>query len=195
MKNKVKSKEFIPLAKGVWKDTYIYRDGTTRDTDWKPNQIQNGSAKIAAELVSKAVAGQVSSNNGFVYLALGEGNATWDVTAPDLDPSATNLLAEIDRIPITSSTDVIYLDPVTQLPVAGPTRMVEVSVFIDWNRGIGSLREFGLVVGDATSVSNSGELFNWVSHDLITKQVHPAPIQILRKIRIKWLVPSEVTVL
>ena len=187
--------EFMPFAKGIWKDTYIYPDGSQIETEWNSNQIQSGAAKIAAELISKSVAGQPVSNNGFIYLALGEGDSSWDVTPPTLDPTSATLLSEIDRIPITSSTDVIYLDPTTTLQVVGPTRMVEVSVFIDFNRGIGSLREFGLVVGNATSTANSGELFNWVRHDLITKQVHPAPIQILRKIRIKWLLPSEVTVL
>lgn len=189
------TKEIVPLALGVWKDRYIYQDGSFQETSWKNNQIQDYSATIAARLISKSVTGESSATNGFIYLALGEGLASWDVTPPTLDVTSTTLQTEIDRISIISATDIVYLDPATLLQVAGPTRMVQATVLIDWNRGIGSLREFGLVVGDATSVAGTGELFNWVQHSVITKAVHPSPMQILRTIRIKWLIPSEVTVL
>ena len=176
---------------GEWRDTYLFSDGTKKETEWKSNQIQNRAADVLAQLIAFSRTTGNSPTNGFAYLAVGEGNASWDITPPIKDPDQEDLTNEVDRIPIETSTDIVYLDPVTEAISVSPTRLLQVSVLIDFNRGIGDLREFGLVVENATATTDSGFLFNWIDHTLITKQIAPNPFQILRVVRIRFLLPSE----
>lgn len=168
---------------GKFQDTIISPDGVLI-TPWSFNQAQDGWALIASQLFC-------GTNTGFSYLALGEGDSSWDITPPTKDQAQLTLENEIDRIPINTATDIQYLDPDDESPSVTPTRMIEISVLIDYTQGIGDLREFGLIVGDTASSSlNSGTLFNWVSHDLRTKTL-TTPTQILRKIRIKFKITGE----
>lgn len=168
---------------GKFQDTIITSEGVIV-TPWSTNQAQDGWALIASQLFC-------GTNAGFSYLALGEGESSWDITPPTKDQTQLTLENEIDRIPINTTTDIQYLDPDTEAASGTPTRMIEISVLIDFARGIGDLREFGLIVGDTASSSlNTGVLFNWVSHNLRTKTL-TTPTQILRKIRIKFKVTGE----
>jgi hypothetical protein len=193
------------IFQGKWKDTYLYEDGSSLETDWSPNQMQDTSQVGTARLWSEIVSGEVPAIGGFQYLALGEGDSGWDITPPTKSYQQDILTSELDRIAINPSTDIVYLDlssPDLDNPLVSgtPTRWVEIVILIDIDRGIdpitnvGYLREFALFGIDATSAVDSGIMLNWVSHNLITKLTAPNPFQILRTIRIKWLTSEEITV-
>lgn len=176
---------------GRWSLTiYDMQGNIVEQCGWQKNQIQDGASTILAQLCAGSLLGSSSPTNGFAYLALGEGDPSWDITPPDKDRTQTTLESEIDRIVITQATDIAYLDPDTELPSVTPTRMCEITVLVDYDRGIGDLREFGIVSGDATSVSNTGVLFNWVSHD-VRQKTALSPVQLLLKIRIKFKIFGE----
>lgn len=176
-------------VEGFWKVTQLDEHGqVVEETEWNKNQIQDSWAEIACKLFAGSLSGSGSPTNGFLYLAIGEGDASWDLSPPNKSRTATQLQSEIDRIIINQETDIAYLDPDDETVSASPTRMIELTTLVDYNRAVGSLREFGIVCGEATALANSGKLFNWVSHAV---RVKTALSQLQLKVRIKFKVYGE----
>ena len=176
-------------VEGKWKLIEMDESGNLiEETQWNKNQIQDSWAEIACRLFAGSLSGTGSPTNGFLYLAIGEGDASWDLSPPNKSRTATQLQSEIDRILINQETDIAYLDPDDETPSVIPTRMIELTTLVDYNRAVGSLREFGIVCGDATHLANSGKLFNWISHSVRVKTVLS---QLQLKVRIKFKVHGE----
>jgi hypothetical protein len=175
---------------GQWKIQQLDVDGNIiSDSGWSNNQIQDGWANIACRLFVGSSSGSISPTSGFSHLVVGSGNESWDETPPTKPRDQNQLESELDRF-VLSETDFTYLDPDSNAPQESPTRFVEVSKVIDYNRGIGDLREYGLICGDSTNVANSGTLFNWYSHTLLTKTL-ATPTRLLLKCRIRFKIYGE----
>jgi hypothetical protein len=97
-----------------------------------------------------------------------------------------SLVTEEIRKSITAATDIVYLDPATNVPViSGISSKIEITVLLGTTEANGvSLREFGLFGGTATGDSDSGQMVNWVTHSKIDKD---SSFGIERKIRIEFL--------
>lgn len=169
------------VALGWFEDTITDIQGNVIDVISGRNQAQDLQSTLTAALFKPG-----NILGGIQYLALGSGDVSWDITAPTLDPTDTTLMVETHRIQI-APVDVVFLDPITELPVAGPTAMLETTVHIGIDV-VGDLREFGLFGGDATTAADSGLMINWVSHPLISKI---AAQIITRRIKLKWLTSAE----
>lgn len=167
---------------GRWFDKYIYSDGHEEfgehgEFEWGWNQIQNTGAILLASLL-KGEAGYNYMN----YLGIGSGDVSWDTTPPTKSYDQTTLENEYFRKAV-ATTDITYLDPLTDLVSVTPTNKIEATVTLAAGEATGSLREFGLFGGTATATLDSGEMLNWISHARIDKG---AGQQIVRKIRIEF---------
>ncbi len=157
---------------GRYKDTLTWQSFSGSQKveyrDWKPNQIQNGAIFIIGERITGVSEGQV--NNPFAnykpirYLALGNG-------APTNQPyEANRLMSEYERVNIAYS-DFTFLDDLGESlnPQVASGRF-KIDLTLTAAEGNGSLREFGLFGGrEATATTNTGTMFNWVTHPLINK--------------------------
>lgn len=167
---------------GRWYDTYIYSDnsielGQNGDFDCGYNQIQNSCATLLASLM-KGEAGYSFAN----FLAIGSGDPSWDTTSPTKSYDQTKLTTEYFRKSI-SPIDIIYLDPTTGLVSGSATTKIQFTVVILPGEANGTMREFGLFGGTATSVTDSGEMVNWIDHAKIDKDIS---LEIQRKITIEF---------
>lgn len=164
--------KILMSAKGRWKETITHSDGTVTEGGWSPNQIQNTASDLLAGLLRRA--GEDPSYSGFkglLYLAVGSGDVSWDVTAPIKDPAQVALQSEYFRKQIIYS-DLNFLDPLGAVgaPAVGyVSRKILINVTLLSNEANGARREFGLYGGDATLATDSGLIFNWVSHPLSNK--------------------------
>lgn len=175
---------------GQWRIQQLNENGDVlSDSGWSRNQIQDGWSTIACRLFVGSLSGGISPTSGFSHLVVGSGDPSWDITPPTKDREQNQLENEIDRFSL-AETDFTFLDPDTLDPQENPSRLVEVSKGIDFTRGIGDLREYGLIVGDASNTVNSGTLFNWHSHSLLTKTL-TTPTRLLLKCRIKFKIYGE----
>lgn len=181
--------ELATIAKGKWRDTYVYPDGRFHITPWKANQIQNTQSTLAAILMKGTRSTATPAFSGINWFAVGEGHPDWDFAAPTKAYTQTTLQDELWRAPVDATTQVFYLDPITELVVAGPTRMIQFNLSVPASV-VGSLREFGMFGGDATSAVDTGYMVNWIDHDVIPKTADD-PFEIIRTLRIKWLTPEE----
>jgi hypothetical protein len=81
--------------------------------------------------------------------------------------------------------DLVYIDPVTNVPTGGtPSSKLEITVTILTTEAAGTMREFGLFGGTATSTLDSGEIVNWIVHSKIEKD---SSFEIERKIRLEFV--------
>lgn len=176
---------------GRWKDTIFWEDGSVEEGEWQHNQTQDSAATLIGLLMRETVEGAVSAFSGINYLALGEGDPSWDLGTPAQPRTDTTLESETARIEVTPPDDIIYLNPSTLNPQATPSRTIEVNVTIPFAI-TGDLREFGLFGGDASATLNSGYMVNWIIHDLIEKTT---AMSIQRSIQITWLTYDECTAL
>lgn len=177
----------MPRPIGKWKDTYVYRDGRVIEHEWKSNQIQDTQATLCAILMKGTRDGEISSFSGIEWFAVGEGDPSWDLSPPAKDQAQTTLESELWRSDVDSGTQVFYLDPDTEAISGTPTRMLQFNLVIPFDV-VGDLREFGMFGGNATVAADSGYMVNWISHDLTEKD---STFQILRTLRIKWLIVGE----
>jgi hypothetical protein len=176
-------KEKVPFkVVGRWFDKYIYPDGREEfgehgEFEWGYNQIQNTCAVLLASLL-KGEAGYNYMN----YFGVGSGDVSWDTTPPTKSYDQTTLENEYFRKSVLT-TDIVYLDPLTDLVSGTPTSKIEVTVTLAAGEATGTLREFGLFGGTATATLDSGEMVNWISHARIDKD---SALQIQRKVRIEF---------
>ena len=172
-----------PRVVGRWFDTFRYADGTVEagphgEFDWGWNQIQNSFAS----LLSAWCRGETGYDR-INYMGIGSGLVAWDTTPPTQSYSQTTLTTEYFRKAV-QQTDIVYIDPITNLPTGGtPSPKIEISVTLLSAEANGTLREFGLFGGTATSTLDSGEMVNWIVHPRIDKD---SSLEIDRRVRLEF---------
>lgn len=172
---------------GRWRDTITWVDGTVDVGPWHHNQVQDASATLIGLLMRETIEGAMSSFSGINFLAIGEGDPSWDLGTPAQPRTDTTLESEIDRFAVAPPDDIIYLNPSTLNPQISPSKVIEVNTTIPFSV-TGDLREFGLFGGDADSTANSGYMVNWIVHTKIEKTTQQS---IQRTIQITWLTFDE----
>ena len=174
----------MPKIVGRWYDIYRYADGHEEcgehgEFEWGWNQIQNSFAILLA-----AWCRGESGYNRIAYIGYGSGLSAWDSTPPTKLYSQTTLQTEYFRKAVSQS-DIVYLDPGTDIPTGGtPDSKIEITTTLLTSEGNGTLREFGLFGGTATSTFDSGQMVNWISHSRIDKDTS---FEIERKVRLQFV--------
>ena len=146
----------IVTVNGRFKDILYSRDGEpVIQRDWCSNTIVYGCLDLIAELLMNR-----PKKRGILYWAVGEGNKGWDSDMPDPDPATKRLVREIYRKPVRPERDFIYHPD---------RRTIEIGVDFRINEAAGTLREFGLFGGDATSAPDTGLMIDYKIHPKIVK--------------------------
>lgn len=141
---------------GIFKDLlYTYEGELISQRDWRSNTIVYSSLDLIANLLK---------NNprmcGILYWAVGEGSEDWDENPRESDPNTKKLVKEIYRKPIHPEKDILYHED---------RKILEINAEFRLDEAVGTLREFGLFGGDATSESNTGLMINYKIHPKIVK--------------------------
>lgn len=168
---------------GRWHDEIRHSDGTIEHGpdgkfEWGWNQIQNTFRTLLA-CWSRAEPGY----DRIGFMGIGTGLIGWDTVPPTQSFDQTILESEYYRMTIPQG-DIIFIDPVTGDPSVTPTNKLEITVNIGYSDANGTMREFGLFGGTATSSLDSGEIVNWIVHDRIDKT---SGFEIQRKVRIEFV--------
>jgi hypothetical protein len=165
--------------RGQWQDTRLYLDGRRVVGPWHNNQIQDTGPVLVQGLLARLVESDAGFG-GVKYMALGEGDAAWDITPPTMLRTQDTLTSELTRneIPVSSIT---FVDPDSFVPVAGPTNVAEYVATFGPTEGNGNLREFGLFGGLATNAADSGLMVNWITHPVFAKT---SDFSLIRRVRI-----------
>jgi hypothetical protein len=116
-------------------------------------------------------------------MGIGTGLPGWDTTPPVQSYDQSTLEAEYYRLTIPQG-EIIFIDPITGSPAGSPTNKLEITVIIGYSAANGTMREFGLFGGTATSTLDTGEMVNWIVHDRIDKT---SGFEIQRKVRIEFV--------
>jgi hypothetical protein len=164
---------------GHWQDTFVYLDGRVVHGPWRANQIQDGGPALVQGLLAR----RAETEPGFTgvsYMAVGEGEVGWDLTAPTMLRSQETLTSEIARTAIPLS-GIAFVDPDTFVPVGGVTRVAEYSATFGPDEANGDLREFGLFGGVADGDPDSGTMLNWITHPVFAKT---SDFSLIRRVRI-----------
>lgn len=150
------------ILQGYFHDVLTRKDGSRTLSPWQSNLI----VRNCNTLLSMLMKGH-EETRGILYLALGEGEGSWDASRPIPLLTDTQLTNEVYRKPILAD-QIVYLNDDSE-PVDYPTTLLAITVEVKGEEvvisGSQPLREFGLFGGDATDEANSGYLINHVTHD------------------------------
>lgn len=161
---------------GEFRDEEILPDGSRRLVAEGRNLVVN-SAAVAIALAMRPVTSP--SNQGFLWMAVGDGNTTdstaWDagitgntIVAAESD---SGMLRETYRKAVTP-TDVTFVDGAGN-ESASPTNRLKIVMTLVVNEPSSSgnvdLREWGFFGGDATSTAGTGKLINRKVHKTYLK--------------------------
>lgn len=150
---------FEPEA--YWRIDKCYTDGRVEEGEWQKNQIQHDWATLAAILFRSSRAGAAAPTSGLSFVAIGEGDVSWDLGAPSMPRSQQTLESELWRQAIDAGTQVYYIDPGDMVSVSiTPTRVIQINFTVPFSV-VGTIRELALFGGDATAVADTGYMFNW----------------------------------
>lgn len=168
---------------GRWQDVYRYSNGRVApgragEFVWGFNQIQNSFRTLLA-----CWAREESGYGRIGFMGIGTGLPGWDTTPPVQSYDQSTLEAEYYRLTIPQG-EIIFIDPITGSPAGSPTNKLEITVIIGYSAANGTMREFGLFGGTATSTLDTGEMVNWIVHDRIDKT---SGFEIQRKVRIEFV--------
>ena len=156
---------------GKYQDTLIDKNGNVKKHEIKNNQVQLTALKLIASLLKNQ-----ANTLGIQYIALGTGDATWDLlpnNKPNPMPNSDiKLTTEVFRKSIPTS-DIVFVDPTAAFGQGAisqtPTTRLRITTQIEANEANTTLREFALFGGNATVMQDSGFMLNWVAHPLIEK--------------------------
>lgn len=160
----------IPI-KGVYCDVLKNSHGDTiKKTTWRSNAIVSRCDFLLAALL-KGEAGL----GGIQYWAVGNGLDTWDGDPPSPSIDTTQLVSEVKRLDVSSSIIYLQKDPENQgeyIASPDPTNILEIKVEIDgadpaFSGSARSLREFGLIGGEAAGSPSREYLIDYVIHPRI----------------------------
>lgn len=169
---------FSLSMKGSYQDTLIWDSingfKKTEVRPWKTNQIQDSALRSISERLtgySEYPTNTYSHWGSIRHMKLGQGDVSWDTTAPTKSFTATDL-EDPQYNKSLSVSDFDFLDAsnnTTSIVSAG----FRLSVTIGTSEANGlALREFGLFTGDATSLPFQWNMFNWVDHPVINKDIN-----------------------
>jgi len=128
-----------------------------------PNIIVN----TASILIARLLKDNSEPTNGISHLAIGSGNAGWDLFDPPAPTTSQTVLEnEFFRKEIDFTT---FVHPNTGEPTTNPTNIVDYSVTFGESEAVGPVVEMGLFGGEATSQSNTGTMINWRTFPVINK--------------------------
>ena len=164
---------------GRYRDTlkWVDRIGSERveDRGWAYNQIQDSALGLIVERIigGDEASGTVFNNfNPIRFMGVCSGDVSWDndpsnVTKP---VTQTTLTTETHRFALAPD-DFKFLNATTgaELNPQALRRRFKATIILGSNDANGDLREFGLFGGDATATLDSGVMFNWITHPLISK--------------------------
>ena len=98
---------------------------------------------------------------GILYWAVGTGGQVENPPAEDALRRTWHLSKEIYRKPVTPEKNITY---------DAASRTITIRVTFGPDEAVGAINEFGLYGGDATSLKDSGYLFNYAAHEVIDRQ-------------------------
>lgn len=129
------------------------------------NLIVDNCYKLIASLM-----GGMTGYAGISYWENGTGLSSWDSSPVEPDATDSGLVTPLAgaRKEIQAS-DVNWLNADNSISLT-PTNRIQIHVVFESTESNGSLREFGLFGGDATTVSNSGIMINHKIHPELVKQ-------------------------
>lgn len=160
-----------PLIRGYEDSTRLkgelilkaYEGGALVHTYRKSNIIVN----TASILIARLLKDNSEPTNGISFLAVGSGNASWQLLDPPAPTtSQTRLENEFFRKAIDLAT---FVDPDTGEPTETQTNIVDYSVSFGEAEAVGPIMELSLFGGDATVEPNSGTMVNWRTFPVISK--------------------------
>jgi hypothetical protein len=133
----------------------------------KHNLVVDACSKLIAALI-KGDATYASDANYKLYWEVGSGNGSWnDASPPNPVAGDTTLLAPLERKQIQAA-DMKYIDGSNNTS-ASVTNRLEITVKFLSAEANGSLREFGIFAGNATTTLGSGFMINRKTHGIIFK--------------------------
>jgi len=169
---------------GRWDDkvrkvgSNVWTPGLNGEFAWGYNQIQNTFAELLA-----AWCRMESGYDRIGFMGIGSGLVGWDATPPAQPYATATLTTEYFRKTIPQ-VDIVFIDKTTNIPTGGTvSSKIEITVTLASADANGTMREFGLFGGTATSALDSGEMINWIIHSRIVKDVS---LEIQRKVRLEF---------
>jgi hypothetical protein len=143
----------LRIKKGEIFMTMTYQDGTVEYRE-DHNVIVDSASILMAQW---AFSNDPPTIPGIMMLAVGTGGVGWDLQNPPPATSAeSQLFTEIARTSLTKNYD----DPVTFLPVGGPTNVVDFQASFTATQAVGALVEMGLFGGVGYAAPNGGYMVN-----------------------------------
>jgi len=151
--NKIKGEIFI---KAFEKDKLVL-------SYYQPNVIVNTASVLVARLLKDP--SEVSG--GITFLALGTGEAGWNLQNPPAPTTTqTALASEIVRKRLTSAS---FIDPTSGEISETPTNVVDYNFEFTEPEAVGAIVELGLFGGDAAEEVGSGLMVNYRTFPVINK--------------------------
>jgi hypothetical protein len=145
------------MMRGRWRESVAdAAGGPPRRTPWRSNTIVDACWPLLAGLLKGEEA-----LGGIRFWAVGAGDPAWDRAPPASDPHATRLRDEVARVRVEPG-DMAFLDAGGRA-ARGRTARLEVRARFALKEDA-TLREFGIVGGDATERAGSGQMLNYVVH-------------------------------
>lgn len=169
--------EVIYLPKGVYRDRIITLDGRITDRGWRSNIIVDRCRRLLAAFMKG------DSTMGIQFLALGKGDASWDIVTPALPAPGIQTLTDphFVRVPVTAG-QLEYLDAMG-VPAGSATNCIQVTVSLGPGtppaEGGGAsypLREFGLF----GKLGDEEYMIDYVRHPVIHKQPGDTLVRTIR---------------
>jgi hypothetical protein len=140
-----------------------FEDGKLVHSYESPNVIVN----TASILIARLLKDNSEPTNGISSLAIGSGNAGWDLFDPPAPTTSQTVLEnEFYRKEIDLTT---FVHPETGEPTTVPTNIVDYSVTFGESEAVGPIVEMGLFGGEATAQINTGTMINWRTFPVINK--------------------------
>ena len=140
-----------------------FEDGKLVHSYESPNVIVN----TASILIARLLKDNSEPTNGISHLAIGSGNAGWDLFDPPAPTTSQTVLEnEFFRKEVDLTT---FVHPDTGEPTTVPTNIVDYSVTFGESEAVGPIVEMGLFGGEATDQSNTGTMINWRTFPVINK--------------------------
>jgi hypothetical protein len=168
--------------RGFYQDTLRGPGGPGVSGPWRRNTVVSAA--------STAIAGLFQADprmQGGAWLAIGAGSSRWDRNPPHPDPNATRLVNEITRVEVEAMD---YVDAQGE-PTTTPTPSVQLTARITLPRA-GTLREFGVFIGDGAEREGGGVMVNNVIHERLQLA---ARRELVRRVRFDFLPPPSLPTL
>jgi len=153
---------------GIYRDHLISFGKVKFDSGWRSNIIVNNCRDLLAAFMKGDGA------IGIQYIAIGKGDANWDVTQPAPPVAATNQLEDLSQFELDVGSPQVTLDYLNDANgvVVNPTNRIQITVSltagspaIDPGDDTYPLREFGLF----GRIGTDDYMIDYVRHPVIHK--------------------------